>query len=181
MVAEASFLSKDGLWIKLTVEDRTPKILGRDFVSGGSRDFLGTTRSGFRLIAKGHRNADPKKLTASIRAAILELVGNPPAFLPASYLSGLIEFGWEGGPVTSEEAILSHLREKLEATELGKAILSKALRRWWRERPVKWKEPLSFGRERFGGESEKVRENTEEYRSKSKSLNVHSCPGHLLQ
>ncbi len=91
-------------------------------------DFLGKTKSGFRLTVKAHRNADPKKLTASIRATIIGLVGNPPVVLPASYVSGFIEFEWEGGPVTPE-AILNPLREKLEAMDLGKGILSKALRR----------------------------------------------------
>ncbi|MGA1975282.1 MAG: hypothetical protein ABSG92_06570 [Conexivisphaerales archaeon] len=128
MSAEASFLSKDGLWIRLTIEEKASKTLGKDFVSGGSMDFLGKTKSGFRLTVKAHRNADPKKLTASIRATIIGLVGNPPVVLPASYVSGFIEFEWEGGPVTPE-AILNPLREKLEAMDLGKGILSKALRR----------------------------------------------------
>ena len=128
MVAEVSFLSKDGLWIRLAIEGRSSKVLGKDFISGGSKDFLGTAKSGFRLTVKARRDTDPKKLIASMRDAIVPLIGTSPAVLPASYVSGLIVFEWESGTTSSEEVILNNLREKLEATEIGKGLLSRTLR-----------------------------------------------------
>lgn len=116
------FYSDDEKWVEVTVEKKRPRIIGKDFVSGGLHDYETSTDYGFVITMRTERGADYKKATELARKTIDEELGSPPSVMPPSYASGLIVFQWSGNTHKTEDELLNSIGIVIKESDLKKHL-----------------------------------------------------------
>lgn len=114
------FYSNDGKWVEVKVEKKRPKIIGKDFVSGGLHDYETSTDYGFVVTMKTERDADYKKATEIARKVIAEDLGRAPSVMPPAYASGLIVLLWSGDTHKTEDELLNSIGIAIKESDLKK-------------------------------------------------------------
>jgi len=119
---EMIFYSDDGKWVEVKVEKKRPKIIGKDFVSGGLHDFETSTGYGFVITMRTEPDADYKKATEITRKTITEILGSQPTVMPPAYASGLIILRWSGDTHKTENELLNSIGIAIKESRLEKHL-----------------------------------------------------------
>jgi predicted transcriptional regulator len=104
----ADFLSANGKMVRIGVEAKsTSGIFGRDWISGGLRDYFNQYREGFWVIVKA--DIHPSNVGELVREGIRSELGTYPITMPETYASHLNVLLWEGSSILKEEELLLRL------------------------------------------------------------------------
>ena len=109
--------SLNGLTVRISVERKTEsRVFGRDFVSGGLRDYFDRSGQGYWIIAKC---AVPTSNLGEILGEAVKLkLGSYPITMPETFASHLNVLLWEGHSEENEEEIFKALVVKIKETHL---------------------------------------------------------------
>ena len=116
-VAVGTFRSSNGRLVKIAVETRNASgIFGKDFISGGLRDYATQYSNGYWITARS--SVHPSNVDQSLREIIYSVLGSPPITMPETYASHLVVHIWDGLPNFSEEQLLSKIGEKIQQYQI---------------------------------------------------------------
>ncbi len=116
-MATTSFQSANGVTVRISVERKSASgIFGRDFVSGGMRDYFDKTKEGYWVIGKCHLRSS--NLGALLRDAVQKNLGTYPLSMPETAVSHLLILLWEGSPVLDEEELLTRITSEISQGQL---------------------------------------------------------------
>ena len=116
-MAIGSFRSSNGRTVKIAVETRNESgVFGRDFVTGGLRDYAARYQQGYWITAKS--SVYPSNVDQVLREAVQNTLGSPPITMPETYASHLVVHIWDGLPHFSEEQLLSKIGEKMGQSQI---------------------------------------------------------------
>jgi zinc-ribbon domain len=103
--AYADFFAKNGIQVRIGIERRVPSgVFGRDFVSGGLKDFFEQYQSGYWIIAKCDLRRS--NLPALMRPVVLNALGPGAVVMPETAASHLTTVLWTGDNVRDPGEIL---------------------------------------------------------------------------
>jgi len=106
-MAVSDFVSANGKSVRVSVERKTEsEVFGRDFVSGGLKDFFSKSKEGYWIVSKCEE-AYPSNLASLIREASKSQLGTYPYVMPETSASHIVVALWEGKPLIAEEKLLS--------------------------------------------------------------------------
>ena len=102
-MAVSDFISANGKSVRVSVELKSEsEVFGRDFVSGGLRDFFSKSKEGYWIVGKCEE-AYPSNLASLIRGASKSQLGRYPFVMPETSASHIVVALWEGKPPIDEE------------------------------------------------------------------------------
>ncbi len=129
--------SKDGLWVEMTMESKSRKSVGLDFVSGGSYDYQAKSEQGYRVTVKGHHSVKPDILIDVTRTGLKDITGEDPTVWPPTHISGLITAEIDKIPEgLSQKEILEGLAQYFERTKIKKSASSKVKEVFTKPKPT---------------------------------------------
>jgi len=116
-MATGSFRSSNGFTVKIAVEIRNETgIFGKDFITGGLRDYATKYQQGYWITAKS--SVYPSNVDQLIREDIQRLLGSPPLTMPETHASHLVVHIWDGPPPFAEDQLLSKIGEEIERSRI---------------------------------------------------------------
>jgi hypothetical protein len=116
-MAVGTFRSSNGHSVKIAVEIREESgIFGKDFVTGGLRDYAAKYREGYWVTAKS--SVYPSNVDRLLREIVRRILGSPPITMPETYASHLVVHVWDGVPPFDEKQLLSKIGEKIELSQI---------------------------------------------------------------
>jgi hypothetical protein len=116
-LAVAGFTSANGKLVRIAVEVRNASgIFGKDFVSGGLRDYAAKYQEGYWITARS--SVFPSNVDKLLREFIQEILGSPPITMPEALVSHLVVHIWDGPPDLKEEDLLAAIGKRIEHSEV---------------------------------------------------------------
>lgn len=110
-VAVSDFATANGASVRVSVERRSVSgVFGRDFVSGGLKDFFSQFKEGFWITAKC--DLCPSNIGELLRNALKEKLGTNPIVMPQTAVSHLSLLLWEGATSLSDSELLAFIGEQ---------------------------------------------------------------------
>lgn len=104
----SNFHSANGKLVEVLVERKSESgVFGRDFISGGLRDYFSKVAEGYWIVAKC--DVYPSNLTEMIREGTAAKLGSYPSVMPETFVSHLAVALWEGKSDISEEDLLAQV------------------------------------------------------------------------
>ncbi|MDG6973951.1 MAG: hypothetical protein JRM95_03870 [Nitrososphaerota archaeon] len=138
-MAEADFFSSNGERVALTViRKEASQAFGRDFVSGGFKDFFNKFKEGYWVEAKCA--VGPSNMEQVMRDAIRDTLGSGAIVMEEAYASHQVMGAWEGRATISEEDLLELLGKRVQ----GSKIIRDEERA---KKRATWKLTTSYGRD----------------------------------
>lgn len=115
--AYADFYSRNGIQVRIGVERRVPSgVFGRDFVSGGLKDYFEQYQAGYWVIAKCDLRRS--NLPSLMRPVILNALGPGAVVMPETAASHLTTVLWTGDNARDPGDVLKVMVELVQAEVL---------------------------------------------------------------
>jgi hypothetical protein len=117
-MAVSDFTSANGKSVRVSVELKSEsEVFGRDFVSGGLKDFFSKSKEGYWIVSKCEE-AYPSNLASLVREAAKSQLGTYPFVMPETSASHIVVALWEGRPMIGEEKLLSGVVQRLSKSSI---------------------------------------------------------------
>jgi hypothetical protein len=91
-------------------------VFGRDFISGGLRDYFSKVAEGYWIVAKC--DVYPSNLTELLRESTAAKLGSYPSVMPETFVSHLVVALWEGKSDLSEQDLLAQVGASIQRSTI---------------------------------------------------------------
>ena len=157
--AVAEFFSKNGIRVKIGVERRAKSgTFGRDFVSGGLKDYFEQFKSGYWIVAKSDLRRS--NLPTLMRPVILNALGAGGIVMPETSASHLTTVLWTGDNTREPMEILKMMVGLVQAEVLTGDRPAKAQELVEDEEPQKTPEQLEEERREAFATQDRIEKRT---------------------